>query len=148
MDISKPKEITISVENGNTKELFFLQSPTQKKHPLFASIYRLTLMGGIANFRVIQGDAPKNNNILRGLRRSKKVRALGAGYFALASLHVLPVNDWLKRVLSQCKKPISKERCIELILAQYPHGHPKDIEMWLCNRLEDIIVESNHVRLG
>ena len=140
-----PEQVLISVKNGDLEESFAMTYATPSAHPLLRAIRQLTLLGGVGSLQAIQRDIKHGSSLLRALQRSKKVTILGAGYFALAKMQVLPVEEWLTRVLARCSSPLSKERCIELIMQQYPHGDQKEIEKWLHGKFRGIIVEKNHI---
>lgn len=144
-----PENVVISIQNGNYKESFDIEyAASATYHPLLHAIRRLTLLGGIASLQAIQSTIPHRSSLLRALKRSKRVRYIGAGYFALAKITVLPVEEWLKRVLSKCSGPLCKERCVELMMNHYPHGDQKEIEKWLQRQIKGIIVEKNSIQLG
>ena len=143
-----PKQVIISVTNGDHEESFSMEYAAPSSHPLLHAIRRLTLLGGVGSLQAIQGDIQHGSSLLRSLQRSKKVTYIGAGYFALAKMHILPVEEWLYRVLNRCSSPLSKERCIEMIAQQYPHGDQKEIEKWLQGKFKGIIVGENHIQLG
>ena len=65
-----------------------------------------------------------------GLKTSRKIQQLGAGYFAL--MHVIhePVLYWAERCLRQAG-PVPVDRLVQEILQAYPHGGAVAIRAWI-----------------
>ena len=131
--------VLISVQQGENTESFTLQyAALATEHTLFTAIRTLILLGGVGSIQALQKDQTKHPSLLRALQRSKKIRSLGAGYFALASLHLLSIEEWMQKFLAQSTHKISLSRCVEIILKQYPHGDPKEVEKWLQKKFKGI----------
>ena len=137
------------IEAENCTEQIDFKLRLEDKNPLSKALNVLALLGGVASISVLKkhGIEASDRQLSRSLSRSKKIRPLGAGYFALHTLTILHVEEWIKRLLTIHAR-LSTTRCVELVLCQYPHGDRAAITRWLCNRHSDIKVHRGHVTLA
>ena len=132
------------IESDIHRELLELQINLSQDDasPLSQALNILAMLGGVASIAALKkhGVQACGDQLKRSFQRSKKIRPLGGGYFALHTLTILSVETWITRLLHTHREAIPVARCVELILAQYPHGDRASITRWLGNRHSDIRV--------
>lgn len=146
----KHDQKTFLIEAGTYRENLTIDPSLKKNHPLSHALIILASLGGVASISALKkhGVRESHTQLLRSLRRSKKIRSLGGEYFALHTLTILPVEAWIRKRLLVHNAPLQTESCVRLVLGQYPHGDPQAVMRWLCNRHDDIKVHKGLVMLA